>query len=122
MRDRVSRRLGTKYLAETDGILHGFIECKGDGDRGTLSLYTDAGTKDVVAYAAASAHRNSATSKHGRAGSVMLPVPKGANYMARLVHRTPGSFEASASVFWTPIVPSTTATGTPRPAIAGKRH
>ncbi len=106
MQGAVPVPIKTEILAETDGILHGWIKQTRDGDRGTLKLYTgnDAvkANPEKLPCAAASMHYYVAHNCWVLYSSVMLPVAKGTPY--KTVHTTT-SGSPEAQVFWTPIVP-----------------
>jgi hypothetical protein len=98
---------GTSRNAETDGILHAFLQAQVEGARGWIALYT-AGIHQP--WAASSVHRYRKHDRWGLSASAMLPVGKNAEYVARLVD-TPDR-RTTLNLWWTAIEP----TARPRPA------
>lgn len=106
MQAAVSVTVNTQILAETDGILHGWIKKNGDGDRGTLKFEAgdDAGNVNPAQLpcAAISMHYYEKHDRWVLYSSAMIPVAKGTPYKAAYMS-TCGN--PKAEVFWTAIVP-----------------
>jgi hypothetical protein len=99
------RSVNTLLLAETDGFLHGGVRGK-NGERGTLRLYTGAAALQAASDALPDVGASVDWPGPGRPiqwNSVMMPVPRGAQYKAVLTSKA-GSPEAD--LFWTALVPA----------------
>jgi hypothetical protein len=81
MGKREDREVDTTYTAETSGILHGYIEAKSDGERGSLEIYSP---DDKRLYAAASVHKYIKSDRWVWCNSVFFPVAKDATYEVHL--------------------------------------
>ena len=106
MEKAVPVTLNTPISAETDGILHGWIRQKNNGDRGMLKFYTGDDAVNVnparKPCAAASMHYYKEHWRWYLYSSAMIPVAKGTFYKAVY---TPTCGKPEAQVFWTPILP-----------------
>ena len=101
----VTRSCGTILVAKTDGILHGFIAAKADGNRGLLKLYADEEASSAptqLPCASASVHKYSKNDRWITDASAMLPVPAGSQYKAVYA---PTRGQPNVQAFWTAIVP-----------------
>ena len=108
MQETVPVTLNTQIPAETDGILHGWIQQTANGNRGMLKLYMGDDAVNVpperLPCAAASMHYYNSHDHNCWVlySSVMIPVAKGTPYKA-VFSQTSGS--PASQIWWTAIVP-----------------